>query len=115
MINYNSRTFASVENTDNGEVSSKTRFIYSQEGHIISAIYSGGDIVKGFLIGTVKKDSSLEFRYNHVNSNDEIRGGECKSTPEWLPDGRLRMHEEWRWLDQERTEGRSVMEEVKEK
>ena len=88
MINYDGRSFVSIENTANGEVSSKTIFEYKQEGHIISATYSGGEIVKGTLIGIVREDGSLQFRYNHVNTQNEIRGGQCVSTPKILPDGR---------------------------
>jgi hypothetical protein len=113
MIDYNGRKFVSVENTANGEVSSKTIFEYKQEGNIISATYSGGQIVKGALVGIVKENDCLEFRYNHVNRNNEIRGGKCVSTPETLPDGRIRLLEKWQWLDAERTEGSSVIEEIK--
>jgi hypothetical protein len=112
MIDYNGRTFVSIENTANGEVSSKTTFRYKQEGTIISAAYSGGDIVKGFLIGIVDEDGRLEFRYNHVNIKNEIRGGECFSTPEVLDDGRIRLYEKWKWTDAEATEGNSIIEEV---
>lgn len=113
VIDYNGRCFVSIENTDNGEVSSKTIFEYKQEGHIISAAYSGGEIVKGTLIGVIKGDGCLEFRYNHVNNKNEIRGGQCTSTPKILPDGRIRLYEKWKWLDSEATEGNSIIEEVR--
>ncbi len=112
MINYNGRKFVSIENTENGEVSSQTVFEYKQEGKIISATYSGGEIIQGTLIGIVMEDGCVEFRYNHVNSKDEIRGGKCVSTPKILPDGRIRLHERWQWLDTEATEGSSIIEEV---
>ena len=112
MINYNGRIFVSVENTVNGEVSSQTIFQYKQINHIIQATYRGGDIVQGMLIGTVKEDGCLQFRYNHVNLRNEIRGGECISTPEILPDGRIRLYERWKWLDAENTEGSSIIEEI---
>ncbi|RTQ91671.1 n-acetylglutamate synthase [Lysinibacillus telephonicus] len=111
-MNYNGRKFISIENTSNGEVSSKTLFEYTQDGNIISASYSGGEILKGTLIGIVREDSSLEFRYNHVNVKNEIRGGKCISTPEILPDGRIKLYENWKWLDTEETEGSSIIEEV---
>jgi hypothetical protein len=111
-INYNGRKFVSIENTENGEVSSQTFFEYKQKGKIISATYSGGEIIQGVLIGIVMEDGSLEFRYNHVNSKDEIRGGTCISTPKILPDGRIRLYEKWKWLDTEATEGSSIIEEV---
>ncbi len=112
MINYNGRIFVSVENTVNGEVSSQTIFQYKQINHIIQATYRGGDIVQGMLIGTGKEDGCLQFRYNHVNLRNEIRGGECISTPEILPDGRIRLYERWKWLDAENTEGSSIIEEI---
>lgn len=112
MINYNGRIFVSVENTVNGEVSSQTIFQYKQINHIIQATYRGGDIVQGMLIGTVKEDGCLQFRYNHVNLRNEIRGGECISTPEILPDGRIRLYERWKWLDADNTEGSSIIEEI---
>ena len=112
MIDYNGRKFVSIENTANGEVSSKTYFEYKQEGNIISATYYGGEIVKGLLIGIVHENSCLKFRYNHINQKNEIRGGECVSTPEILPDGRIRLYESWKWLDAEATEGKSIIEEV---
>jgi hypothetical protein len=111
-INYNGRKFVSIENTENGEVSSQTIFEYKQEGKIISATYSGGEIIQGILIGIVLEDGSLEFRYNHVNSKDEIRGGKCVSTPNILPDGRIRLNERWQWFDTEATEGSSIIEEI---
>ncbi|ULT59802.1 n-acetylglutamate synthase [Neobacillus drentensis] len=112
MINYNRRKFVSVENTANGEVSSNTIFEYNQEENILTATYSGGEIVKGTLIGIVKEDGSLQFRYNHVNVRNEIRGGQCYSTPETLPDGRIRLHEKWKWTDTDQSEGESIIEEV---
>lgn len=72
MINYNEKTFVSTENSSNGEVSDKNYFKYKQEGNILSATYSGGEIVQGTLIGIVKENGSLEFRYNHINIKNEI-------------------------------------------
>lgn len=113
MFNYHNRKFVSVENSSNGEVSSKTYFHYKQDGHILTGTYSGGEIVSGTMIGIVQEDGSLDFRYNHVNIQYEIRGGSCKSTPEILPDGRIRLYEKWQWLDSEHSEGESIVEEVK--
>ncbi|WP_445486818.1 n-acetylglutamate synthase [Niallia sp. 03133] len=113
MIHYDGRKFVSVQNTENGEVSSQTFFNYKQEGNILSAAYSGGEIIQGTLIGIVKEDGSLEFRYNHVNKKNEIRGGKCISTPEILEDGRIRLHENWKWMDEDETEGNSIIDEVK--
>ncbi|WP_018922614.1 hypothetical protein [Salsuginibacillus kocurii] len=112
MINYDGRTFVSKTNTANGEVSGDTTFNYEQQGQILTATYGGGEIVTGRLIGLVNEDGSLHFRYNHVNHANELRGGECYSQPEVLENGKIRLHEQWKWMDDEQTEGESVVEEV---
>jgi hypothetical protein len=54
----------------------------------------GGIIKKGFLLGTVTQKGELEFNYKHINKNNEIRTGKCKSIPEILEDGRIELSEE---------------------
>jgi hypothetical protein len=43
----------------------------------------------------------------------EFMAGECHSTPEVLPDGRIRLHERWQWTTGDRSRGESVIEEVR--
>lgn len=112
VINFDNRKFVSVENTTSGEVSSKTYFHYKQEGNILYADYLGGEILKGKLIGIVHEDDSLEFRYNHVNTRHEIRGGKCKSIPKLTSEGKIELYEKWQWLDREQNEGESLIREV---
>jgi len=52
------------------------------------------------------------MRYQHVSAGDAIRTGLCLSVPEVLPDGRVRLVEEWQWTNGDRSSGRSVLEEV---
>ena len=40
--------------------------------------------------------------------------GECRSVPTLLPDGRLRLDEEWRWTTGDRSSGRSIVEELRD-
>lgn len=112
-MNYNDKTFTAVQNSDNGEVSSQTFFHYKQEGNILLGAYEGGEIIKGTLIGLVHENGKLSFRYNHVNVAGEIRGGSCESSPEILEDGRVRLYEEWQWMDDEKAKGQSIIEELK--
>jgi len=37
------------------------------------------------------------MRYQHINVDGVFMTGECLSVPVVLPDGRLRLEEEWRW------------------
>ena len=112
LINYNNRKFYSVLNTDNGEVSDRTIFNYHQENNIIWAEYSGGEIVKGLLIGISDKIGNLIFTYQHVNTQNHIRTGKCKSMPEIMPDGKIKLIEEWEWTNGDMSKGSSVVMEI---
>ncbi|WP_207956883.1 hypothetical protein [Rubrobacter tropicus] len=111
-IDYDGRRFRSVENSGTGEVGPETVFDYSQDGNVVSATYEGGDVRFGTLVATVDEDGNLDARYGHVNASGELMTGECRSTPEVLADGRIRLHEEWRWTSGDGSSGRSVVEEI---
>lgn len=111
MINYDGKVFRSIENTSNGEVSGETRFNYRQSGNLVRAEYSGGSIVFGSLIAKVGERGELDMRYQHLNTAGELMTGTCVSTPELLPDGRIRLNERWRWTSGDGSEGESVVEE----
>lgn len=114
---YANKTFRSQSNTSNGEVSASTTFRYNQDTqnpHIVWAEYSGGSITRGFLIATVQEDQSLDARYQHVNKDGELRTGMCRSMPEVLEDGRVRLNEKWKWTSGDGSSGESVVEEVRE-
>lgn len=114
-INYDNCKFSSVENSASGEVSGETVFLYHQKDDLVWAEYSGGAIVFGNLIAKVLPDSSLEMRYQHLNSAGELMTGKCFSKPEILPDGRIRLYEKWRWTSGDFSEGESIIEEIKGK
>ena len=111
-INYDHKTFASVENSATGEVSSETIFNYHQTGDLVWAEYAGGAIVFGNLVAKVVENDCLEMRYQHLNVSDELMTGECVSMPEMLGDGRIRLHEKWRWTSGDGSSGESIIEEV---
>jgi len=113
-VDYDGRRFRSVENSETGEVGPETVFGYRQDGDVVSATYEGGDVRFGTLIATADGEGNLDARYGHVNASGEIMTGECRSMPEVLPDGRIRLHEEWRWTSGDRSSGRSVVEEIGE-
>lgn len=109
---YDNKTFRSVSNTSNGEVSNETLFHYHQEGKVVWADYAGGGILKGFLIAVVLEGGFLDMRYEHVNTQGELMTGRCTSAPEYLPDGRIRLHEQWQWTSGDGSSGSSIVEEV---
>ena len=112
MINFDNRRFRSVSTTTNGEVSSETIFEYQQAGDVVSATYAGGTIEFGHLIGLIDNEGVMDIRYHHLNTFGLLMTGICRSIPEVLSDGRIRLHETWRWTSGDESEGVSVLEEV---
>lgn len=111
-INYDNRYFASVSNSESGEVSSETIFHYRHTDNLVRAEYKGGEIVFGTLIAKVSEDGALDMRYQHLNRQGELMTGKCASTPEVLTDGRIRLHEKWQWTSGDLSSGESVIEEL---
>lgn len=108
-ILYDGKYFVPEINTSNGEVNDKTLFTYHQNGNILWADYAGGEISRGNLIGIVDENNQLDFYYQHINTNNEIRIGRCHSVPEILDNGKIKLFEEWQWLNGDKSKGSSVL------
>ncbi|GGC09843.1 n-acetylglutamate synthase [Dyadobacter sediminis] len=111
MINYNNRIFRPLSNSENGEVDLEMHFVYEQNGNVVTSTYSGGRIKTGHLIAIADENGNLDMRYHQVNDKGEITTGICRSTPEQLANGKLRMHEKWQWTSGDFSEGESLLEE----
>ncbi|MEU4271135.1 hypothetical protein [Streptomyces sp. NPDC026092] len=93
-----------------GQVGTRTRFTYHEEEGRIWAEYAGGDVVRGFLVGTRAGDR-LDFRYVQLKQDGTTSSGHCVSLVVELPDGRVRLEESWAWESQEGS-GTSVVEQL---
>lgn len=111
-MNYHNKLFKPQHNSENGETSAETIFHYQQQGNILTSEYSGGKILKGHLIGLVDENGNIDMRYHQVNVRGELMTGVCKSSPEILANGKVRIHETWEWTSGDFSKGYSVLEEV---
>ncbi len=111
-INYDNKNFASVRNSETGEVSSETVFHYHQKENLVWAEYKGGAVIFGTLIAKCDDAGNLEMRYQHLNTNGDLMTGKCVSTPQILADGRMRLQEKWQWTCGDFSEGESIVEEI---
>ncbi|WP_055491858.1 hypothetical protein [Streptomyces sp. TP-A0356] len=93
-----------------GQVGTRTRFAYHEEDGEIWAEYTGGDVVRGHLVGTREGDR-LDFRYVQLKRDGTTSSGHCVSRVVELPDGRVRLEESWEWESQTGS-GTSVVEQV---
>lgn len=113
MINYDGKAFTLINNTENGHTGANTIFHYRQKAQVVSASYIGGTIQDGHLMGTVAEDGIINMYYHHVTIDGRLMIGQCISTPEILPDGRIRLYESWQWLNGDRSSGSSMIEEIR--
>tara|TARA_R110002111_G_C5880872_1_gene362356 strand:+ start:204 stop:539 length:336 start_codon:yes stop_codon:yes gene_type:complete len=111
-MNYNNKRFRPIKNSENGETSEATLFVYKQTDNMISSEYKGGQIVKGHLIGLVDKTGTIDMRYHQINRKGELMTGTCQSKPEMMPNGKIRLHETWQWTSGDRSNGTSILEEL---
>ena len=114
MFNYNNKIFRPVVNSENGETSNETVFNYKQTGNILTSEYSGGKIKNGHLIGLVDEKGNIDMRYHQIIIEGEIMTGICKSKPEILENGKIRLHESWEWRSGDKSKGQSIIEEQSE-
>lgn len=112
MINLNKKIFKALSNSDNGEVGDDTVFYYSQKDNIISAEYSGGEIIKGNLIGKQLEDGKFDFVYHHINSNGALKIGKCLSSAILVENDKIKLLEEWQWLSDDFSSGTSELIEI---
>ena len=109
-VSLDGRVLVGVSNSGDGDVGAATVFRYHEDGGVVWADYAGGAVWRGYLVGTRDGDG-LDFRYVHLAGDGSTASGHCTSRLEALDDGRVRLHETWRWESREGA-GRSVVEEL---
>ncbi|MGW6859376.1 hypothetical protein [Streptomyces xanthophaeus] len=102
--------FVPVADQAPGQVGRRTRFEYHEQVGCVWAEYSGGDVVRGHLVGTRAGDT-LDFRYVQLRTDGTTASGHCVSLVRELPDGRLRLEETWTW-ESRAGSGTSLVEQV---
>ena len=88
-----------------------TIFEFSQVEEMVTAQYSGGGIVNGYLIGKLN-GSELEFRYVQLQKNGTLDGGNSNCEAKILNEGRLQIVEHFKWESRACT-GANIFEEIK--
>jgi hypothetical protein len=99
------RVFATAD-SGGGVATDETKFRYAEQDDVVTAIYEGGPIRRGFLVGTRSGDA-LDFRYVQLHTDGSTASGHCATELELLPDGRVQLNEMWEWESREGS-GRSV-------
>ena len=90
MIDYNGRRFRKVTDAPD-----PPETLYRQEGDVIWADLAGGGVRRGALTGRCADDGTIEMAYTMVLATGAVISGRSVNTPEFLPDGRIRLNERW--------------------
>ncbi|QUY62118.1 hypothetical protein [Gulosibacter molinativorax] len=88
-----------------------TRFDYHQEADEIWAEYSGGEVGRGYLVGTRAGDR-LSSRYVHLGEGGTTATDRCESKIVVIDAGRVRFEESWAWESRPET-GKSIVVELR--
>lgn len=68
--------------------------------------------MKGHLLGYVDDFGNIDMRYHQIDPAGKIKTGVCFSKPEIMEDGKIRLHEDWKWTCGDHSSGQSVLEEI---
>ena len=108
MIDYEGRRFRKVGASETDAPTA----LYRQDGDLVWAEFAGGDVRRGSLAGVRDAEDRVAFAYTMVLAGGEIIAGRSVNTPQTLPDGRIRFHEEWERFGEHADRGVSYIEEV---
>ena len=99
-----------VETSDKGVVNELTIFSFSQTGNVVSATYSGGQIVKGFLVGSIDQNK-LRFSYCQLQADGKLDNGssECDML---IENGKIKLIEHFKWASRNNETGINVFQQL---
>jgi len=112
MYYYGGRLFRPISSEGESDTTSETIFKYKQKDDLLTGTYAGGSVRFGQLIGTVNMAGRIDMRYHHMTVEGELVFGVCKSIPEEMENGKLRLHERWQWMSGDKSKGRTTLEEI---
>jgi hypothetical protein len=104
--NLHNRWFRVVETTEESVVSHDTVFAFRQEATTVEASYSGGRVIRGYLIG-LRTDDRIQIGYVQIHDG-RVYTGTSELVVEDAANGALRLRENYIWADGR--EGCNVLE-----
>ena len=99
-----------VSTANVGVVNAETLFTFTQEGSVVSARYSGGEVRLGYLVGVISSEG-FRFRYTQLDVEGRLDGGYSTCEISRTHDGRIRLVEHFQWESREGS-GTNVFEEL---
>jgi len=110
MSTLQGRRFRVISASEGSVVSASTVLALEENGPFVCGHYSGGTVVKGYLIG-IRRDAELHFRYVQGDLSGSIDAGASRAIVEETAEGRLRIIEHYEWATRE-GRGTNIFEEI---
>ena len=99
-----------VKTASTGVVNAETIFDFQQKGHVVTAVYRGGAVIEGRLVGMVD-GPQLTFRYCQAEKSGALDGGVSECELQRMVDGRIRIVERFQW-ESRKAAGENIFEEM---
>jgi len=109
-MNLNNVKMNVIETAGNGVVNELTIFTFSQTDNFVSATYSGGQILKGYLVGTLDQDK-LSFSYCQLQTNGKMDNGQSECDV-LIEDEKIRLVEHFTWASRNGETGTNIFQEL---
>ena len=100
-----------IQTAPNGVVNDLTIFTFSQADNFISASYAGGQIFKGYLVGTLHNDKLL-FSYCQLQNDGKMDNGQSECALSIGGNGKIRLTEHFEFASRENGQGINVFQEL---
>jgi hypothetical protein len=100
-----------IETAPNGVVNHLTIFNFSEDGRIVSAIYSGGLISRGYLVGAIE-GNKLSFSFCQIDNSDSHHSGRSICDISFNTEGKLRLTEHFVWDSNDLKAGVNILQEL---
>lgn len=111
MISLDGVRMNVIETAATGVVNQDTVFHFSQTGNTVSSEYSGGKVVKGFLVGK-RTGNGLSFSYCQLQVDGKLDNGISACEIIRHSNGKIRMIEKFEWKSRPGETGVNIFEEL---
>lgn len=95
-----------------GVVNHETIFHFSQNDGVVEAVYAGGKIQRGFLVGRFAKNNQLIFSYCQMQIDGKLDNGTSECEVSRNEDGKILLTEHFEWASRPGEFGTNVFQEI---
>ena len=100
-----------IETAANGVVNKDTVFLFTQKDGVVTAQYSGGKVLQGFLVGRIA-DDKVQFSYCQLQTDGKLDHGNSLCEVGKTQEGKITLTEHFTWGSRNEKEGVNIFREL---